>query len=78
MSGPGTLTAVVAQVSTGRKWTLQGFLIVAATVIVPYALWPLILVWAIAYISLRGARRLIAALASEPVYSDTKGDRHQD
>ncbi|MCA1008336.1 hypothetical protein LCL87_21725 [Rhodococcus hoagii] len=36
-------------------------LTVASTIVVPYALWPLVMVWAVLYFSASGVRRLLRA-----------------
>jgi hypothetical protein len=38
---------------------VQRFLTVAATIVVPYALWPLVMVWAVLYFGARGVKRLV-------------------
>ncbi|MDH6282581.1 hypothetical protein [Prescottella agglutinans] len=42
------------------KESVRKFLTVAATIIVPYALWPLVLVWAVLYFGGLGVKRLVA------------------
>ncbi|GBF17713.1 hypothetical protein Br6_05120 [Rhodococcus sp. Br-6] len=37
---------------------LGKLLTVAATIVVPYALWPLVMVWAVFYFSASGVRRV--------------------
>ncbi|WP_458683399.1 hypothetical protein [Prescottella equi] len=40
------------------KESVGTFLTVAATIVVPYALWPLVMVWAVLYFSASGVKRL--------------------
>lgn len=42
----------------GRE-PVQKFLTVAATIVVPYALWPLVMVWAVLYFGALGVKRLV-------------------
>ncbi|GAB2643738.1 hypothetical protein GCM10027068_24050 [Prescottella soli] len=42
------------------KESVRKFLTVAATIVVPYALWPLVMVWAVLHFSALGVKRLIA------------------
>ncbi|WP_433609140.1 hypothetical protein [Prescottella agglutinans] len=38
---------------------VQKFLTVAATIVVPYALWPLVMIWAVLYFGALGVKRLV-------------------
>ncbi len=49
--------------AASRTWdreTVKKALIVAATIVVPYALWPLVMVWAVLYFSARGIKSLVS------------------
>lgn len=50
----------------GDREFVGKFLTVAATIIVPYALWPLVMVWAVFYFSVLGVRRAVGAPSSRP------------
>ncbi|VFA98928.1 Uncharacterised protein [Nocardia cyriacigeorgica] len=43
--------------ATDRQ-TAKAFLVVAATIVIPYALWPVIIIWAVLYFGARGFKRL--------------------
>ena len=43
------------------KESVRKFFTVAATIVVPYALWPLVMVWAVLYFSALGVRRLVGS-----------------
>ncbi|MGO4205005.1 hypothetical protein AB4Z09_25360 [Rhodococcus sp. TAF43] len=45
----------------GDRDSVGKLLTVAATIIVPYALWPLVMVWAVLYFSTIGVKRLVGA-----------------
>lgn len=43
------------------KESVRKFLTVAATIIVPYALWPLVMVWALLHFGALGVKRLVVS-----------------
>ncbi|MDH6284670.1 hypothetical protein [Prescottella agglutinans] len=49
-----------ARTLAGDRESVRKLLTVAATIIVPYALWPLVMVWAVLYVSALGVKRLAA------------------